>query len=109
MRRRYRWDPTLARLVEVEITRREFGALIMPDLPAYVSPVSGKLVDGRRARREDLARTHSRPYEGREQEAKEIARKQAYAEQRMEHRLDETVHRTLSEMPERIRRTLRGN
>lgn len=107
MRRRYRWDPKRNQLVEIAVAQPKFGLMLMPDLPAYVSPVSGKLIDGRRARREDLARTHSRPYEGREQEAKEIARKQAYAEQRLDTRLTESVHRTLNEMPERVRRTLR--
>ena len=36
---------------------------IQSDLPAYFSIASGKWVDGRRARRDDLARTGCRPCE----------------------------------------------
>ena len=41
--------------------------MIQSDLPAYFSVASGKMVDGRRARRDDLARTGCRevdPSEG---------------------------------------------
>ena len=48
--------------------------LIFGDLPPYQSPVTGLWVDGRVARREDLKRTGSRPYEGLQQEKKEAAR-----------------------------------
>ena len=34
--------------------------MIISDLPAYVSPVTGKLIEGRKARREDLARSGCR-------------------------------------------------
>lgn len=33
---------------------------IISDIPGYVSPVNGQWIDGRRARREDLARTGCR-------------------------------------------------
>lgn len=36
------------------------GPFIRSDLPAYVSPVTGKPVEGRAARREDLKRSGSR-------------------------------------------------
>jgi hypothetical protein len=36
---------------------------VMSDTPAYYSIASGKMVDGRRARRDDLARTGCRPLE----------------------------------------------
>jgi hypothetical protein len=38
------------------------------DLPAYRSPVTGRVVDGRAARREDLARTGCREVEPSEYE-----------------------------------------
>lgn len=107
MRRRYRWNPKTCRLEELAQSPVEFGMLIMPDLPAYVSPVTGKLVDGRRARREDLARTGSRPYEGREQEQKEINRRKAYAAEKREQQLDAAVRRAWSDMPPRVRNALR--
>ena len=37
--------------------------MIAPDMAPYESPVTGKMVDGKKERREDLARTGSRPYE----------------------------------------------
>ena len=37
--------------------------MISPDLEAYESPVDGRVVDGRKQRREDLARSGCRPYE----------------------------------------------
>lgn len=44
--------------------QRNSTVIAMPyvrgDIPAYVSPVTGKLIDGRSARREDLARTGCR-------------------------------------------------
>jgi len=42
---------------------------IRGDLPAYVSPVTGKPVDGRAARREDLARTGCREVDPSEHKA----------------------------------------
>jgi len=37
-----------------------FAPIMQRDMAAYVSPVTGKPVDGRRARREDLKRSNSR-------------------------------------------------
>lgn len=44
-------------------------------MPSYQSPVTGKWIDSPSARRDDLKRTGSRPWEGREQETKEAARR----------------------------------
>jgi hypothetical protein len=38
----------------------QVGPFIMRDTPAYVSPVTGKVIDGRVARREDLKRSGCR-------------------------------------------------
>ncbi len=37
--------------------------MIVSDIPAYVSPASGKLIDGKAERREDLKRTGCVPWE----------------------------------------------
>ena len=37
--------------------------MVVSDTPEYISPVTGKPVDGRRARREDLARSGCVPFE----------------------------------------------
>ena len=95
MRRRFRWDPERRTMVEIDVNARteQRAPMVVPDLPDYVSPVTGKLVSGRRQRREDLFRTHSRPYEGREQEVKQAARIQAYDEQRRDAKLDDAARR----------------
>lgn len=96
MRRRWVWDRALGKLVEVDTTARteQRAPMVIPDLPDYVSPVTGKLVSGRRQRRDDLRRSNSRPWEGKEAEVKEAARRIAYAEQRRDAKLEHTA-RTL--------------
>ena len=57
---RYRWDKDAGKMVEAP-TRESFrGVTVISDLPEYVSPVTGRPVDGRSARREDLARAGCR-------------------------------------------------
>lgn len=80
--------------------------LVIGDLPSYQSPVTGKWVDGRAQRREDLKRTGSRPWEGKAQEMKEAARQRQYTEQHMERSLHETAMRTFYELPPSKRRIL---
>lgn len=63
----------------------------MVDIPAYVSPVTGKWVNSRRERKEDLAATNSRPWEGMEQEQKEAARRAAYKEAEDDKKLTKAV------------------
>ncbi len=64
------------------------GPMIVPDLPAYTSPIDGRLIDGRAQRREDLKRSGSRPWEGLEAEKREAARAQQYAMERHDAALD---------------------
>ena len=66
MKRTYRYDRHEKRLVEITPKSRApaKGPFVWSDLPGYVSPVSDvgapKWVEGRAARREDLARTNCR-------------------------------------------------
>lgn len=55
-------------LVKREPTERPVAPAIYGDLPAYVSPVTGKLVEGRKARQRDLAESGCRPFERGERE-----------------------------------------
>jgi hypothetical protein len=80
--------------------------LVVPDLPGYVSPVTGLWVEGRVARREDLKRSGSRPYEGREQELKEVARHKEYEAQRNEQRMEAAVRTAWAQMSPSTRRQL---
>lgn len=97
-------------LVEVspdyEPPRKE-GPLVFGDLPSYRSPVNGQWIDGRKARREDLRRTGSRPWEGLAQERKEAARHQQYAEQRLDASLTKSASEAFYQLPPSKREILR--
>lgn len=108
MRRKFVWSPEANALVEVPtmFTQPPRGPFVQPDLPGYQSPVTGLWVEGRKARREDLKRTGSRPWEGREQEQKEADRQRAYAEQANDRKIDEVARRTYYQLDPRKRRIL---
>lgn len=110
VRLRRRYDPALGEMVDVPIDTgpRKPGVHIWDDLPEYDSPVTGKIVRGRVQRRDDLARTHSRPWEGKEQEVKEAARARARQDVKTEQLVDKMARSALSQAPDRIRRALLG-
>ena len=76
------------------------------DVPGYVSPVTGKWIEGKKQRRDDLARSGSRPWEGREAEVKEANRRKMYDEQKQDAKLHEAAARAFYAMPESKRREL---
>ena len=82
------------------------GPMIYGDLPSYQSPIDGRWIDGRVARREDLARNNCRPWEGMAQERKEAARQQGYEHQRQDRKLDQTIEKSWAQLSERSRRAL---
>lgn len=111
VRLRMRWDEALGKLVEVPVDSRAPSAVaptIWDDLPGYESPVTGLWVEGRRARREDLKRHGCRPHEGREQEAKQVARVRAENDKRMDAIAERLAHQAWNNVPQRVRRALRG-
>lgn len=61
------------------------------DMPAYRSPIDGREVRGRAARREDLKRNNCRPYEGREQEEKVAAKHRAEQEKKFDEKLTDEL------------------
>lgn len=83
---------TQARLVIV-------APMIRPDIPAYQSPIDGRAIESRRQRTEDFKRNNSRPWEGMEQEKKEAARHQQYADQKEEKVLDKVANEAYHELP----------
>jgi hypothetical protein len=85
------------------------GPLIIGDLPSYQSPIDGKWIDGRVARREDLARSGCRPWEGMQQERQEASRQRGYEAQRQEQQLDRVVNQSWAQISEQSRRTLSEN
>lgn len=70
MRKRYIQHPETLELIPAEHYHAAAVRthLVSGDLPGYQSPIDGAWVDGRKARREDLARNHCRPYEAGEKE-----------------------------------------
>lgn len=117
-RKRYVWDPKAIDprdgsegcMVEVsaDYQQPEQVHYVRPDTPGYQSPVSGKWIDGARARRDDLARTNSRPYEGFEQEKKHALKVRAEHEARADRKLDESVRRAYHQLSPAKRRHLDG-
>lgn len=96
-------------LIEVGADYQEpVAPTVWGDIPAYESPVSGRVVEGRAARREDFKRTGSRPWEGMEQEKKEAARKKAYAEAKFDQKLDAAAWTSYYQMSPDKRRKLLG-
>lgn len=74
----------------------------------YVSPASGKYITTERARREDLKRTGSRPYEGFEAESKEAKRRVAEDEKKSDAKLDDNVRKAYHSLSPTKRRHLGG-
>jgi hypothetical protein len=92
--------------VSTDYTAAPSGPLVIGDLPSYQSPIDGRWIDGRVARREDLARHGCRPWEGIAQERKESARHQGYESDRQDRRLQAVVEQSIGQISEHSRRTL---
>lgn len=108
MRTRYVWNPALKELVQVTPRRAQALHFIQADLPGYESPIDGRWIEGRKARRNDLARSNCRPWEGREQEEKVAAKARAEKERKLDTLAERMAHRAWAEAPERVRRVFRG-
>lgn len=85
--------PVCGEMSEKVIVRapRVFG-----DYEGYVSPASGKWIEGRKARERDFEETGTRPYEVGEWRTNVLRR--AQAEQELDAEIDETVERTIGEL-----------
>lgn len=108
MRRRFVWDPVRKELVETAARQSPALHFIQPDLPGYESPIDGRWVEGRRARREDLKRSGCRPYEGFAQEKREADKVRLEADRRLDRKTGESVERAWAQFPSRMRRVLEG-
>jgi len=76
------------------------------DIPAYQSPVTGRWINSRSQRAEDLKRNGCRPWEGMEQEKKEADRQKAYAEADEDKKLTRSAEIALAQMAPEKRRIL---
>lgn len=109
----YEYIRTMARCMDTPIccgVRTDKRILSAPmgivDIPAYVSPVSGRWINSRRERTEDLKRANCRPWEGLDQEKKEAARRAAYIEQKEDQALTVAAEKALAQMPAEKRKVL---
>ena len=73
-------------------------AHIQADLPEYESPVSGKIIRGRRMRRYDLESNNCRPYEGLEAERKESQSIRSQRQRQINRKVDAELERTITEL-----------
>jgi hypothetical protein len=111
MRTRYIQDPQTGELVLAQDYRanRPAAPYVVGDLPDYESPIDGRVVHGRAGRREDLRRSGSRPYEGRQAEQKEAARIWRNDEQARDRAIERTAQSVWANLsPEKKRAALRA-
>lgn len=78
--------------------------MVRGDLLGYESPTTGRWIEGRRARLEDLRRSSCRPYETGEKEANERSRR--YENESLEAKIDASVEQQVLTMPARKRELL---
>lgn len=64
----------------------------------YVSPTSGKYIDSKRARTDDLKRSGCRPYEGFESESRQVAKDNAHEEKKSDEKLDSAVRQAYAQL-----------
>lgn len=83
------------------------GPSFIPDTEGYLSPTTGKWIEGRKARRDDLARSGARPWEGLEAEKQEAARQRAYIEQKQDKAIEKAAWQAYYAMSPEKRRKLR--
>lgn len=76
------------------------------DIPAYVSPVSGRLINSRSSRRDDFKRTNCRPWEGMEQESKVAQSRARDEEKKADARLEGAIAQSLNQLAPEKRRVL---
>lgn len=107
-----RWiqDPETLELIPADQYRppkeREVNLTIIPDIEPYTSPVDGRVINSRRQRADDLKRTQSRPWEGREVEEREARRHIAESEERIANRMVESFIDRVRHSSSEIRRAL---
>jgi len=78
--------------------RRLSSPRVLGDYQGYSCPVTGKWIEGKKAHRENLARTGCRILEPGEE--KEAARRRREMDSKLEARIEETALRKLQELPQ---------
>ena len=83
-----------------------FPPAVQADIPGYVSPTTGKWIEGRAARRDDLKRSNARPWEGFAAEKSEAQKRLREAEQKADRKIEEAARRAYHALPPAQRRAL---
>jgi hypothetical protein len=86
------------------MTRKILAPMVQGDTPPYQSPIDGKEVSGRRARKEDLLRNNCVEYEPGLKEAQ--MRAKAKSDEDLESAVESTLDQAITEMPARKRELL---
>lgn len=84
--------------------KRITAPLVVCDLPGYQSPVDGRWIEGRRARREDLARNNCVPYEP-SMKAAHMKRIEK-ADEKLERDIEQHFDAEIAQMPARKKELL---
>lgn len=79
---------------------------VQADLPGYQSPTTGRWIEGRAARRDDLKRSGARPWEGFDQEKKEAQKRLADREAKSDAKLEKVIRESYHALPPAKRRAL---
>lgn len=100
----YIQDKETGKLISAQEWYEKYGQergeapFIITDIPAYQSPITGKMITSRKERAEDLKRSGSRPYEGFEAEKKEADRIRAENDQKFESKIPDMLQKTANDI-----------
>lgn len=79
---------------------------VQVDIGGYTSPIDGRWIEGKAARREDLKRNNCRPWEGMESEKKEAMKRAEIASKDYEKGVEAAVYNTFNNMSAEKQRAL---
>ena len=81
-----------------KMLRRVEAPAVQVDIGGYTSPVDGRWIEGKAARREDLKRNNCRPWEGMANEKREAQKRAAEAEKTYEKGVEAAVYNVYNNM-----------
>lgn len=79
---------------------------VQVDIGGYQSPIDGRWIEGKAARREDLKRNNCRPWEGMESEKKAAIERSKAADKDYEKGVEAAVYNTFNNMSAENQRAL---
>jgi predicted nucleic acid-binding Zn ribbon protein len=71
---------------------------VQVDIGGYTSPIDGRWIEGKAARKEDMKRNNCRPWEGMASEKKEAVKRAAEADKNYEKGVEAAVYNTYNNM-----------